>query len=61
MALAHIRDGAGTHFDPDVVEALTRIVDGWGIRRPAETGTAEVAWEAAETCHELDDDRLASV
>ena len=31
MALAHIRDGAGTHFDPLVVDALVRLVAGWGI------------------------------
>jgi HD-GYP domain-containing protein (c-di-GMP phosphodiesterase class II) len=59
MALAHIRDGAGTHFDPLVVDALVRLVAGWGVT-DSKAGTANVAWQAAETCHELDDDRLVS-
>ncbi len=33
MALAHIRDGAGTHFDPHVVDALVRLVGGLGHHR----------------------------
>jgi len=60
MALAHIRDGAGTHFDPLVVDALVRLVAGWGVTDSQKAGTANVAWQAAETCHELDDDRLVS-
>ena len=53
-ALAHITAGAGTHFDPAVVRALTRVVIGWGIREGDHAGEAEVAWQAAESCHELD-------
>jgi hypothetical protein len=60
-ALAHIRAGAGTHFDTVVVDAFTTLVAGWGIRDHAHAGTAAVAWEAAETCHEIDEARLASV
>jgi HD-GYP domain-containing protein (c-di-GMP phosphodiesterase class II) len=61
MALAHIHDGAGTHFDPHVVDALIRLVAEWGIDDHARTGMAEVAWQAAETCHKIDDDQLVSV
>jgi HD-GYP domain-containing protein (c-di-GMP phosphodiesterase class II) len=61
MALAHIRDGAGTHFDPQVVAALVRLVGGWGIDDGQKPGTANVAWQAAETCHEIDDERLVTV
>jgi hypothetical protein len=61
MALAHIEDGAGTHFDPEVVAALTRIVNGWGVGKPPREGAADVAWQAAETCHEVDTDRLTRV
>jgi HD-GYP domain-containing protein (c-di-GMP phosphodiesterase class II) len=60
MALAHIRDGAGTHFDPQVVDALVRLVGGWGVDGHGRQGAAQVAWEAAETCHELDGERLVS-
>ena len=58
MALAHIRAGAATHFDPLVVDALVRLVGGWGIEDGHKAGTANVAWQAAETCHEIDDERL---
>jgi HD-GYP domain-containing protein (c-di-GMP phosphodiesterase class II) len=58
IALAHIRDGAGTHFDPQVVDALVRLVGGWGVTDSQKVGTANVAWQAAETCHEIDDERL---
>jgi HD-GYP domain-containing protein (c-di-GMP phosphodiesterase class II) len=58
MALAHIRDGAGSHFDPQVVGALVRLVGGWGIDDGQHSGAATVAWTAAETCHEIDDERL---
>jgi len=61
IALAHIRDGAGTHFDPQVVDALVRLVGGWGISDRDHEGAATVAWQAAETCHEVDDDSLVSV
>ena len=61
MALAHIRDGAGTHFDPRVVAALTRLVAGWGIDDTYCEGAASVAWTAAETCHEVDERHPVSV
>jgi HD-GYP domain-containing protein (c-di-GMP phosphodiesterase class II) len=60
-ALAHIRDGAGTHFDPTVVDALARLVGGWGVRDDEHGGSSTVAWEAAETCHELDTPQLVTV
>ena len=58
MALAHIRDAAGTHFDAQVVDALVRLVGGWGIDQAQQAGAATVAWQAAETCHEIDDESL---
>jgi HD-GYP domain-containing protein (c-di-GMP phosphodiesterase class II) len=60
-ALAHIEDGAATHFDPQVVDALVRLVGGWGIGQGRREGAADVAWEAAETCHEIDEGRLITV
>lgn len=54
MALAHILDGAGTHFDPIVVQAFTRLVGRWGVRSGQPGGAATIAWQAAETCHEVD-------
>lgn len=60
-ALAHIRAGAGTHFDAEIVDAFTTLVTNWGIRGHASDGAAAVAWEAAETCHEIDADRMSSV
>lgn len=56
-ALAHIVAGSGTHFDPRVVEALVahlRETDGITI---GPDGTADEAWQAAQTCHELDRNR----
>jgi hypothetical protein len=35
-------------------------VAAWGVEGSREHGTATVAWEAAETCHELDGDRHVS-
>lgn len=57
-ALAHITAGSGTHFDPAVVRALHDVMrdEGVGLDR-SEPGEAETAWEAAEACHELADDR----
>jgi hypothetical protein len=52
-ALAHIEAGAGSHFDARVVRALVRVVTRWGIERAECDGEADVAWDAAETCHEL--------
>lgn len=53
-ALAHIVAGSGTHFDPAVVDALVaHLGDTEGIGA-SDGGTAEEAWEAAQTCHELD-------
>jgi HD-GYP domain-containing protein (c-di-GMP phosphodiesterase class II) len=55
-ALAHIVAGSGTHFDPAVVEALAaHLHETEGITTGA-NGTPDEAWEAAQTCHELDRD-----
>jgi HD-GYP domain-containing protein (c-di-GMP phosphodiesterase class II) len=54
LALAHIEAGKGTHFDPIVVDALVRWAADSDIRAEADTGRAEEAWAAAETCHEVD-------
>jgi HD-GYP domain-containing protein (c-di-GMP phosphodiesterase class II) len=53
-ALAHIEAGRGTHFDPAVVDALVRVAMNRGLPVDREAGTAEIAWHAAETCHEID-------
>ena len=54
-ALAHIVAGSGTHFDPAVVDALVaHLRDVEGITTDDVEGTAEAAWEAAQTCHEID-------
>jgi hypothetical protein len=53
-ALAHIVAGSGTHFDPRVVLALVEHLRDAGVRTGAE-GEAETAWEAAQTCHEIDE------
>jgi HD-GYP domain-containing protein (c-di-GMP phosphodiesterase class II) len=60
-ALAHIRAGAGSHFDARVVDAFTTLVAGWGVSEQPTGGTATIAWEAAQTCHEIDEDRMAGV
>ncbi len=52
-ALAHIEAGAGSHFDPLAVDALVQLATEWGVRRAPE-GLAEEAWEAVQTCHEID-------
>lgn len=53
-ALAHIVAGSGTHFDPSAVDALVaHLSDTEGVTTRSE-GTAEEAWEAAQTCHEID-------
>jgi len=57
-ALAHIRAGAGSHFDVRVVHALARVVSRSGVSDGDLDGAVEVAWEAAETCHEVDDHSL---
>ena len=56
-ALAHIEAGRGTHFDPRVVDALVRVIVARGITRTADAGTADEAWSAAQTCHEIDHHR----
>lgn len=53
-ALAHICAGSGTHFDPMAVDALVRVQMNRGISATSEPGQAEVAWTAAQTCHEID-------
>ena len=52
-ALAHIRAGSGTHFDPPIVDAFVALAAEWGVRLPDEPGRAEEAWIAAQTCHEV--------
>lgn len=52
-ALAHIEAGAGSHFDHRVVRAFSELAAEWGVRAAAH-GQAELAWQAAETCHEID-------
>ena len=53
-ALSHIIAGAGTHFDPLVVDTLveTAYTD-LGVRRPGTDGDVSEAVAAAERCHEL--------
>lgn len=51
-ALAHIRAGAGAHFDPRVVDALVSLAADWGERAGVD-GDADEAWRAGETCHEV--------
>ncbi|MCU1395963.1 MAG: hypothetical protein JWM34_4391 [Ilumatobacteraceae bacterium] len=53
-ALAHITAGSGTHFDAAVVDALVAVLMNRGIRLSSEPGEADVAWTAAQTCHEID-------
>ena len=53
-ALAHILAGAGTHFDPMIVEVLAETVyTDLGVVRPGRDGDVAVAAAAAESCHEL--------
>jgi len=53
-ALAHIQAGAGTHFDPVVVRALAQYAADRGVLVDRSVGDADTAWEAAQTCHEID-------
>lgn len=52
-ALAHIEAGAGSHFDPAAVAALVRLAGSWGVAAAGDGDSGE-AWEAAQTCHEID-------
>lgn len=52
-ALAHIEAGVGTHFDAAAVDALVILATEWGVGSAAE-GRAGEAWEAVQTCHEID-------
>lgn len=53
-ALAHILAGAGTHFDPAIVDVLAETVyTDLGVSRPTANGDVAVAAAAAESCHEL--------
>jgi HD-GYP domain-containing protein (c-di-GMP phosphodiesterase class II) len=52
-ALAHIEAGAGSHFDATVVDALSQLAALWGVRS-VRAGEADEAWEAVQTCHEID-------
>ncbi|HEX5614456.1 MAG TPA: HD-GYP domain-containing protein [Acidimicrobiia bacterium] len=51
QALAHIRAGSGSHFDPIVVQALVDLAADWGYR-VAPGGDVDEAWEATQDCHE---------
>jgi HD-GYP domain-containing protein (c-di-GMP phosphodiesterase class II) len=51
-ALAHIRAGADTHFDRDVVDAFVSLAADWGYHS-GDDGDADEAWRAGQTCHEL--------
>lgn len=53
-ALAHIEAARGTHFDPNVVDALVRVIVNRGLPTTNEPGIADEAWSAAQTCHEID-------
>lgn len=57
LALAHIEAGRGSHFDPDVVDAMVVLAADWGYRPAPTEGDAEEAVEAAETCHEVETTR----
>lgn len=59
QALAHIEAGRGTHFDPVVVDALVRIVLNRGLTTTSVPGIADEAWSAAQTCHEIDRQRVS--
>ena len=59
-ALAHINAGRGTHFDSTVVDALIDLAATWGARIGDTAGQADVAWAAAQTCHEIDDPQLTN-
>ena len=52
-ALAHIDAARGSHFDPKVVDAFLALAADWGITESDEPGEADVAWNAAQTCHEV--------
>jgi HD-GYP domain-containing protein (c-di-GMP phosphodiesterase class II) len=58
-ALAHIEAGRGTHFDSSVVDALVRVVMNRGLSIDGAPGTADIAWSAAQTCHEIDQQPVA--
>lgn len=53
-ALAHILAGAGSHFDPAIVDVLAETVrTDLGVARPSGHGDVSVAVTAVERCHEL--------
>jgi HD-GYP domain-containing protein (c-di-GMP phosphodiesterase class II) len=56
-ALAHVVAGRSTHFDPVVVDVFIALAADWGVKLPSEAGVAEVAWSAAQTCHEVQPER----
>jgi hypothetical protein len=53
VALAHIADGRGSHFDPAIVDAFIALAADWGYRMESGGGDDQEAWLAAETCHEV--------
>ena len=50
-ALAHIRDGRGTHFHPQVVDLLVEMAREWGYAPNRDDGAIAVALDALEDCH----------
>jgi putative nucleotidyltransferase with HDIG domain len=56
-ALAHIVAGRGSHFDPQVVEALVELAAEWGYR-VGTSGDADEAWRAGQDCHDAGDARV---
>jgi putative nucleotidyltransferase with HDIG domain len=58
QALAHIVDGAGSHFDPIVVEALVQLAAEWGYRLPRVEGDVDEALQAVQDCHDVGTSRV---
>jgi HD-GYP domain-containing protein (c-di-GMP phosphodiesterase class II) len=51
-ALAHIKAGRGSHFEPRLVDGMLALAADWGYHA-SPAGDPELAREAAETCHEV--------
>jgi putative nucleotidyltransferase with HDIG domain len=54
-ALAHIRDGRGTHFHPRAVDLLVEMASEWGYAPSHDAGAVAVALDALEDCHLVED------
>jgi hypothetical protein len=53
VALAHIRAGRGTHFEPRLVDAMLALAADWGYVADDVESDPDQGWRAAETCHEV--------